>query len=962
MTGQFGELSDLAWSQVWQVTVVALIVGLLVRLFCRHRPHLAYLLWLLVIIKCLTPPIYSSPTGIFSWAVTRLQTAPPPAAEEQASVWAPTTEHVSSIDEHPFESDSTTVATPIETFLETEAETTFKPPENRLPVTTVLGIIWLCGAVAYAGIVMGMWVRWSLSLRNSTVAADAALVALVAELSQRLGVRRKVRLVVTSKHLGPVVYGLFRPTLLLPELLWSERSTKRIEAILAHELTHVRRGDAPIGLLQLIAQVVWWFHPLIWWANRQTCREKERCCDEEAVARLGCEPGQYAQGLLDVLKLKQRLRPIFAFPGVRPGEITSKRMEEIMEPARRFHRRTPRWCWLVMLAAAALILPGRELVIGQAAETPKADDKEVASTTTEPPPALTLRRVWTGDSDEHPFMISRDGKYLVYIDWSTGDVCILELITGETRNFTNKGRREESYGGAQDVTISPDSKQIAYGWYDRNDEVYELHLVAIDGTGSRVLITNPEYPEPTAWSPDGKKILARWHKKDGTNQIVWVSVADGSVHLIKDVGARWVGNVCVSPDGRYIAYDLKQEGSYSKRNIFLLDTYDNQEIRLLTDLAEAEWSDDRLLGWSPDGNWILFNSDRWGTHDAWLVEVSRGRPHGNPRLVKKNMGYIYSRGFTRDGSFYFAEWSGDPEGIYVARIDFEKGALLESPIPYAKSPEIGPLQMPAWSNDGRYLVYTSWDLKHVFIQSFETKEITKLADLVHVWQPRWSPDDKTIFCSNYRIDAQTGQARPLIDEERIDGNWQSYYLGYGVSPDGKKAFIRQDEPYSKRKRIAVYDLESDAVEEIYSDPNLTSSLSLSPDGRWLLFSTYDAGTGWDSLRIIPSAGGEPHELVRSDPSAWSGYYPDRWFDWYPDSRNVVFLKRRNDRSTFWKISIEGGSAQKVWQYGPRVSYFHVHPDGQHIVFDAQADTVPELWVMENFLPLVATTVRGWAGH
>ncbi len=59
---------QLAWTQLWQVTLVAMIVAIVVRLACRRRPHLAYVLWLVVLVKCLTPPLWSSPTSLFSWA------------------------------------------------------------------------------------------------------------------------------------------------------------------------------------------------------------------------------------------------------------------------------------------------------------------------------------------------------------------------------------------------------------------------------------------------------------------------------------------------------------------------------------------------------------------------------------------------------------------------------------------------------------------------------------------------------------------------------------------------------------------------------------------------------------------------------------------------------------------------------------------------------------------------------
>ena len=68
-------LTQLAWTQFWQTSVVALAAGAVAWTACRRRPHLAYLLWIVVILKCLTPPVWSSPTGLFSWAmVTRSAT------------------------------------------------------------------------------------------------------------------------------------------------------------------------------------------------------------------------------------------------------------------------------------------------------------------------------------------------------------------------------------------------------------------------------------------------------------------------------------------------------------------------------------------------------------------------------------------------------------------------------------------------------------------------------------------------------------------------------------------------------------------------------------------------------------------------------------------------------------------------------------------------------------------------
>ena len=69
MTSDLDGFAHVAWDQLWQVTVVAVVAVVLVRLFGRGRPRLAYALWMLVIVKSLVPPLWSSPTGLFSWAL-----------------------------------------------------------------------------------------------------------------------------------------------------------------------------------------------------------------------------------------------------------------------------------------------------------------------------------------------------------------------------------------------------------------------------------------------------------------------------------------------------------------------------------------------------------------------------------------------------------------------------------------------------------------------------------------------------------------------------------------------------------------------------------------------------------------------------------------------------------------------------------------------------------------------------
>jgi len=197
---------------------------------------------------------------------------------------------------------------------------------------------------------------------------DTELEQRIANLARRLRIGRPIELTLSDEPVGPAVFGIIKPRLILPRALLASRSFEQIEPVIAHELIHVRRHDAAMMVMELIVKIVWWFHPMVWWAGRHIGRQRERCCDAETVASLACRPAMYARRLLDVLEHKQELRTAFLLPGVRPVEVTSKRLEEIMRRASTFRSRTPRSCWGIAVLAALLVLPGSPLVIETAAD------------------------------------------------------------------------------------------------------------------------------------------------------------------------------------------------------------------------------------------------------------------------------------------------------------------------------------------------------------------------------------------------------------------------------------------------------------------------------------------------------------------------------------------------------------------------------------------------------------------
>jgi hypothetical protein len=103
--------------------------------------------------------------------------------------------------------------------------------------------------------------------------------------------------------------------------------------------------------------------------------------------------------------------------------------------------------------------------------------------------SLVVRRVWAGrEPDFYASTPSPDGRYLTEVDWMTGDLALIDLVTGELRHVTDKGPWEDSYSYAQSAVFSPDGRRIAYTWF--NDEVdgYEIWTIDPDGSDARVLL------------------------------------------------------------------------------------------------------------------------------------------------------------------------------------------------------------------------------------------------------------------------------------------------------------------------------------------------------------------------------------------------------------------------------------------------------------------------------------------
>src|SRR5690606_23808768 len=152
-------------------------------------------------------------------------------------------------------------------------------------------------------------------MKGSGTRANAVLEATVERLRRGLHITRAVTLLQSSAVSVPTVMGWLKPTVLLPVGALTGLTPLQIEAILAHELAHVRRHDYLVNLLQTLVETLLFYHPAVWWISRRIRIEREHCCDDLAVSLCG-DPVMYARALADLEGLRgDRVRSEMAAPG-----------------------------------------------------------------------------------------------------------------------------------------------------------------------------------------------------------------------------------------------------------------------------------------------------------------------------------------------------------------------------------------------------------------------------------------------------------------------------------------------------------------------------------------------------------------------------------------------------------------------------------------------------------------------
>jgi len=351
------------------------------------RPYLAHMLWLVVLVKLVTPPVVSLPgIALPQWAAGVAE-AQPPAVSMELPPAPPTALNVPASEPH-----ASVGAEPAELAVPAlprgVAEAQASPAVAAAPagwawVKPWLLAVWLSGSVLVLVFTLCRVVCFGRLLRGATTPAAPDVQRRAQKIGTQLGLRRVPTVYTTAARLSPMVWwagGEVR--VVLPEVVAHDPVPGRMRWALAHELAHVKRRDHWVRWVEWLACVVFWWNPVAWVARRNLRANEEVCCDALVLARFDNNPTSYADAILSVVE--SLARPALRAPAIaseiNSGDTLQRRFDMILSS--KIRNKTPRWASTLVLLGAVGLMPLGLAQAGDSAALPydaatKQSDKDV---------------------------------------------------------------------------------------------------------------------------------------------------------------------------------------------------------------------------------------------------------------------------------------------------------------------------------------------------------------------------------------------------------------------------------------------------------------------------------------------------------------------------------------------------------------------------------------------------------
>jgi bla regulator protein BlaR1 len=309
LSGIWAEISPTVGNHLWQSTLFAIVTAMMTFALRKNQARVRYRLWLAASVKFLIP---------FSLLISLGgHLARPRNPVSAQSGFYSVAEGISQ----PFNRTAAPVVVPVARATSTDLLPLFE---------AALTAVWLFGFVVALSLWSGRWRRFSAAMRRAEPVSQGREVDALRRLEQIAGVRTPIRLLFSQDSVEPGIFGIVRPALVWPAGISQHLAPAHLEAIVAHEVWHVRRRDNLAATVHMVVEAIFWFHPLVWWLGARLVEERERACDEE-VLLLGNPPQVYAESILKTCEFCVG-SPLACISGVTGADLKSRIVRIMSEP------------------------------------------------------------------------------------------------------------------------------------------------------------------------------------------------------------------------------------------------------------------------------------------------------------------------------------------------------------------------------------------------------------------------------------------------------------------------------------------------------------------------------------------------------------------------------------------------------------------------------------------------------
>ena len=265
---------------VWQGAAIAAVASVLLRLTRQRSASTRYLIACASLAAMLAAPVVTA----------RLMWTAAPSPTDRASIALRGRDLAQTV--APLADGTNEALRPVSPVSFAAAAT--PAIERVLPAVTAA---WLAGVLLLLARMAGGWWRARRLHLDALSTTSSRWQAACRRLAYRIGLPAAAHVVESDRVDVPTVVGWLRPAILLPIAALASLTPDQVEAILAHELAHIRRHDYAINVLQTLAETLLFYHPAVWWIARRIRQERELIADDFAADRLG-EPRRLARGRL----------------------------------------------------------------------------------------------------------------------------------------------------------------------------------------------------------------------------------------------------------------------------------------------------------------------------------------------------------------------------------------------------------------------------------------------------------------------------------------------------------------------------------------------------------------------------------------------------------------------------------------------------------------------------------------